>query len=77
MINLQRLLAILLWLPLLYFMDRGVNSWVSVYVNENDVSLLFTILLDTLLIQLFTEGSNRFRKTFDVSEKVDEQDLLN
>jgi hypothetical protein len=77
MINLQRLLAILLGLPLLYFMDRGVNSWVSVYVNENDVSLLFTILLETLLIKSYMEGTNMFRKTFDTSEKVDEQDLLN
>jgi hypothetical protein len=58
-------------------MDRGVNSWVSVYVNENDVSLLFTILLETLLIKSYMEGTNMFRKTFDTSEKVDEQDLLN
>jgi hypothetical protein len=58
-------------------MDRGVNSWVSVYVNENDVSLLFTILLETLLIKSYMEGTNMFRKTFDTPKKVDEQDLLN
>jgi|LakMenEpi03Aug12_release.lakeMendotaPanAssembly.Ray.scaffolds.fasta_scaffold2004930_1 hypothetical protein len=77
MINLQRLRAILLWIPLVYFMDRGVNFSVSVFVNDNNVSFVFTFLLDILTLLVYNSGYNLFRKTFDTSEKVDDQDLLN
>jgi hypothetical protein len=77
MIILQRFLAILLWIPLFYFLDQGVSSSVSVYVNDNNVSSLagafiVTVLLDVLMIQLFLYGRNMYRKTFDLSDEVNE-----
>jgi hypothetical protein len=77
MIILQRFLAILLWIPLFYFLDKGVSSSVSVYVNDNNVSSLLlafivTVLLDVLMIQLFLYGHNMYKKTFDFSDEVNE-----
>jgi hypothetical protein len=77
MIILQRFLSLLLWIPLFYFLDQGVSSSVSVYVNDNNVSSLagafiVTVLLDVSMILLFLYGHNFYRKTFDLSDEVNE-----
>ena len=55
-----------------YFLDKGVNSSVIVYVNDNNVSFIVTVLLDVLLLQIFIYGYKLYRKTFDSSDKVNE-----
>jgi len=72
MLYLQRFLALLCWLPLVWFMDKGVASTFSVYFNNSNVSFIVIVAIDLLLALIYNYGNKLFKKSFGEMDNVTE-----